>query len=120
MTRILPNENIAPALNETEQLYAEYLQTLRNEANVANARLALMLQKCEHIIFQTKNGCAQCAVCSTVYNINWCAYSPDHLCHYFTNEHGQVELINGTAVDAPTHDVTEESERHCLYCNLER
>ena len=60
-------------------------------------------------------GFAECEGCDC--DFGWyCPDSPDHICHYHTDE-GKVELIDGTLVDPPPgHDGEDEYNEWCLYC----
>lgn len=48
----------------------------------------------------------------------FCPDSPDHACHYFT-EDGLVVLTSGDRIQPPPeHDVTGETEDICIFCGL--
>lgn len=60
---------------------------------------------------------AKCLICNQ--HFGWrCTKSPDHVCHYYTEE-GTIMLIDETVVNAPTdHDAESETDDSCIYCGM--
>jgi len=97
------------------------IAALNNEAREKRSEAYDLAQACLHMILiqetpdQFGYGYAECEGCDV--NFGWyCPDSPDHVCHYHTDE-GKVELITGEQVDPPAnHDSEHESSDWCLYC----
>jgi hypothetical protein len=72
---------------------------------------------CPHAVTPREgyDGRTSCSLCGR--DLGWyCPRSPDHLCHYFSDE-GRVELLDGESVPVPPgHDPGRECYEWCLYC----
>lgn len=81
-------------------------------------------QLCHHDnlkTFKVKEESASCADCGL--GLGWhCPDSPDHLCHYFSEESSEgpyVELKGNKKHYLPkNHDSTFENSDVCLFCHL--
>ena len=96
-----------PVLTDTQLAYRESIVA-------AEQHLSALLEQCPHSIVKDEG---HCAICEKCYG-HWCPSSPDSVCHYYTNEHNKVELINGQQVDCPdSHDVEYETDDSCIFCH---
>lgn len=86
----------------------------RKNIKEAQKELDNLLCSCTHKIVNKHNS-AFCIICDSWFG--WfCDESPDHSCHYFS-ENGKVKLNDGTLVDIPEdHDVDYENEDECIFC----
>ena len=102
------------------------IDTLHNEIDSLETKLYELIDTCPHEIKDTMprvrhpewgTGSAKCVICGS--DFGWyCSKSPDHICYYFTNDRGKVQLKNGTEVDVEEHDKEYESDDDCLFCHL--
>lgn len=71
-----------------------------------------------HVIVPEGHGdcrTARCTHCNE--DFGWfCPDSPDNRCHYFTDDAGQVTLVNGQKEWPAPHDRRYETEDRCLFC----
>jgi len=81
--------------------------------------LTELIGQCRHVFDDGKDefghDMAQCLVCGE--SFGWyCPKSPDHVCHYWSND-GWLVLIDGTEAMVPEgHDSTCESSDSCIFC----
>lgn len=84
----------------------------------ADRKLMELMKSCKHVFRESamKRGSAECMICGV--DFGWyCKKSPDHVCHY-ESEDGQVELLDGTLVPVPEgHDASHENGDWCVFCN---
>lgn len=95
----------------------EKIKQLRAEADAKNAEAFDLIKNCLHkIVHQEPDefgyGFAECEGCDTQFGW-YCPDSPDHVCHYFT-ENSNVELMTGELIISPPHKY--ETYDCCLYC----
>jgi len=76
--------------------------------------------KCEHknIVKYNHFNAPVCDDCGKRFPGWYCPDSPDHNCHYFTDDNGTVELVTGEFVKPadPDWDKEYETDDECLFC----
>lgn len=95
--------------------FREDLLAARLRLSAAKQQVVELEGRCPHAIIQTGES-AKCDVCD--HDFGWyCQLSPDHTCHYFTEDGGVVRLITGQTVTCPDgHDPEFETHDRCMYC----
>ena len=98
------------------------IDALRKAIHKLMSKLNQLEHDCKHNIFKRDiaSDCtsAVCLVCGEDFGW-WCPKSPDHLCHYYS-ENGKIELQDGTKVDRPKDapvSVKYETDDCCLFCH---
>jgi hypothetical protein len=98
------------------QLKERIAQT-RQEIAASSETLRTLIATCTHT--ERKPGDSDSATCETCdKDLGWkCEHAPDGVCHYFSEDDGQVNLTNGQSVPVPDgHDAQFETEDSCIFC----
>lgn len=99
------------------KLYQKRLYVIKEQPNVLKKLHKLLEENCPHIIIEGKYNNAHCTVCGHSFG-HHCQASPDHACHYYTENDGMIYLITGKSVKPPEdHNKNYESDDHCIYCH---
>lgn len=122
-------EHFHPDLNAEQKAYVAQLNQLSKEMAEAQGRYHQLKAKCVHVIgytidhlFGDDEGDTYCTLCHYHFG-HYCPESPDHTCHYFT-EDGKIKLVTGVEVDVPKDHLDEdgkydpnwETDDSCLFC----
>lgn len=95
--------------------YKEILYSVHIHKNHAQDIFTQLEKSCKHNIKQ-KWSSATCDICDKYFGW-YCPDSPDHACHYYSNE-GKVELLDGTLMNVPEdHDPSYETDDDCMFCH---
>lgn len=110
-------EDFSLQQNVVKKVRQNLFHYLKDDSNSYGKLFYRAKDKCEHNIVGKIDSYAKCDICQE--NFGWfCPQSPDHVCHYYTdNETGLIVLRNGDTVKpAPDHDSRYETHDECLFC----
>lgn len=111
---------VIPELTPEQKAFQDELNQLESVYKKAKEAYWGRFNECKHVTAHSgvEDGSAWCAICGNDLG-HYCPESPDHACHYFTNNDGKIELSDGTIVDVPNeeHDPDYETDDDCLFCH---
>jgi hypothetical protein len=122
-------EKVEPTLNAEQAAFVAKLNKLEDAMKKAKDAYYEASRRCVHAIGYTidwswgpecPEGDTYCTICGHHFG-HYCPESPDHTCHYFTDD-GKIELVTGEKVDPPTnsdgspHDPDYETDDCCVFC----
>lgn len=100
---------------EQEMLKVE-IAAIKEQVRRAEIRLGQLTKRCTHLIEESPAHAAVCSICGSRFGW-WCPKSPDHACHYHTEDgHKMVRLIDGRSAELADDTEGQESDDWCLFC----